>query len=474
MITGAGAKKALKKRKAYAPTPILLRGDFPEQNAFIQDPSRFIAAQCSRRSGKSNGLALRFFQTMERYPGSQCLYLSLTQESARGIFWPVLKELNDIHKLGCTFVDSRMTMTHPNGAVLKLMGADLKDFIKRLKGRKYPGIAIDEAQDFSSHLQSLIDDVLTPSIADYTDGWLALTGTPGPVPHGVFFDITQNAKFGFSLHKWTVLNNPYMPDPHRFIEDLKARREWKDDHPTLLREWKNQWVLDTKALWIQYEEKLNHYIEKPKSPMTYVFGIDLGFKDADAVAVVGWTEDSSDTYLVEEHIMAKQGITELMDTIKLLQTKYNPCKMVIDEGGLGKKIAEELRKRHAIPVEAADKARKQENVELLNDHLRLGKFKAKSGSRFAKDSYLVQIDWDKSTPNRIVIKKNPHSDIIDAVLYAFKESPAYSYQPDAPRPRPGTDAWARTQEDEMWERECQIAQEAAESRRRADSMGYDD
>ena len=158
---------------------IPIDASFPAQRPFVEDTSRYISAQCSRRAGKTNGLALRFFRTMERHPKSQCVYLGLTLESAREILWPVLLELNDKYKLGYTFLESKLTMKHPNGATLRLFGADMKNFIKRLKGRKYPGIGIDEAQDFGTHLQSLIDDVLTPSMADYADGWLAVsTVTP--------------------------------------------------------------------------------------------------------------------------------------------------------------------------------------------------------------------------------------------------------------------------------------------------------
>lgn len=476
MLTKAGAARALKKRQAYKPVPIILRGDFPAQNAFVEDTSRYIAAQCSRRSGKSNGLALRFFKTMEKYPKSQCLYLSLTQDSARGIMWPVLQELNEIHKLGCKFTESTMTMKHPNGSVLKLMGADLKNFIKRLKGRKFPGVAIDEAQDFGTHLKSLIDDVLTPSIADYADGWLAITGTPGPVPQGTFFNITHEKKYGFSNHYWTILENPYMPDPKAFIEDLKIKREWDKKNPTLRREWLNEWVLDTKSLWVQYDAAVNDYDTLPDIPgkkWNYILGIDLGFRDADALAVLAWSEDSPVTYLVEEVITAKQGITELVEQINVVNKKYDICKMVIDEGGLGKKIAEELRRRHAIPVEAADKLRKQENVEFLNDSLRLGKFKAKSKSRFVLDSYLVQIDWDKSTPNKIIIKKSPHSDIIDAVLYAFKESAAFAHQNVVEGPKYGSKEWAAKESEAMWEEAQKHFEEQAELMARLDGSGYD-
>ncbi len=365
--------------------------------------------------------------------------------------WPVLQEINDKYNLGCTFTEGKLLMKHPNGATLKLMGADMKNFIKRLKGRKYPAVGIDEAQDFGAHLQTLVDDVLTPSIADYSDGWLALTGTPGPVPQGYFFDVTKNGKYGYSHHEWTLLENPYMPNPGAFIEDLKAKREWDDQNPTLLREWKNQWVLDVQSLWVRYQASINHYIELPKANYTYALGIDIGFNDADALAVIAWSEDSPTTYLVEELITKKQGLTGLVDQVQNLRKKYDFCKMVIDEGGLGKKLAEEMRRRHAIPVHPADKNRKQESIEFLNDALRLGKFKAKSNSQFALDSYLIQIDWDKSTPNRIVIKKKPHSDIIDSVLYAFKESPAFSYATPVSGPKYGTKEWADAQEDSMWE-----------------------
>lgn len=437
---------------------------FPEQNEFIIDPARYLAAQCSRRGGKTNALAYRFFKTMEKHPGATCIYLALTRDSAFEIMWPVLHEINDKYQLGCEFTESKLIMTHPNGSRLRLLGADMKNFIKRLKGVKSPGIAIDEAQDFGTHLQSLVDDVLTPTMTDYKDSWLALTGTPGPVPQGYFFDITQNKRFGYSFHEWTLLDNPYLPDPEGFLADLIKKREWKDDNPTLLREWRNHWVLDVESLWIRYQESVNHYQQLPSGSWNYIVGIDIGFNDADAIAVLAYNENSPVTYLVEELITAKQGLTDLVHQIQYIQGKYDISKMVIDEGGLGKKLAEEMRRRHQIPVVAADKQRKQETVAFLNDALRLGKLKAKSASRFAKDSYIVQIDWDKSTPDKIVVKKTPHSDIIDAVIYAFKESPAYAFQVPEPPPKTGTKAWSKQQEDEMWEKEQEFHEKQREYR----------
>lgn len=436
-------------------TKLLVADNFPQQNAFIKDPARYIAAQCSRRAGKSNGLAYRYFITMEKYPKSTCIYLALTRDSARNIMWDVLKEIDDKYKLNCVFKESTLTMTHPNGSKLMLYGADMANFIRRLKGQKSPGIGIDESQDFGTHLESLINDVLTPMLVDYKDSWLAIVGTPGPVPQGRYFETTHNGMFGYSVHKWTLLDNPHIPEAEKFIADLIEKNRWEPNHPTLMREWYNQWVLDVDSLWIRYKADTNHYIELPThvKKWNYILGIDIGFKDADALAVLAWSEEDPNTYLVEEVITAKQDITSLIEQILSVSKRYDLYKMVIDQGGLGLKIAEEIRRRHAIPVEAADKKQKAENVAVLNDELRLGKFKAKSGSRFAQDSYLIQIDWIKSTPDKIVIKKEPHSDIIDAVLYAHKESYAFTHQKPKEKPKPGTKEWAEAQSNDMWEAE---------------------
>jgi hypothetical protein len=450
------AKELARRQQSAGSNVIPLDPSFPSQNNFVEDTSRFIDAQCSRRAGKSTGLGKRFFKTMQKHPKAKCFYLSLTRDSAKEIMWPVLQELNNMYKLNCTFIESKLTIIHPNGSKLQLYGADMKNFVKRLRGQKSPGIGLDEAQDFGTHLQSLIDDVLTPMLVDYEDGWLAITGTPGPVPQGYFFDVTQNKRYGYSHHEWDLLANPYLPDPRAFIDDIKKKSEWSDTHPTLLREWQNKWVLDVEALWIQYTSSKNHFQSLPKLPgnkkYSYILGVDWGFKDSDALAVLAYSDESPTTYLVEELVTPKQGITELTNQIQEIRTRYDISKIVMDEGGGGKKMAEEMRRQHGIPVEPADKVRKQETVEFFNDALRTGRFMAPKDSRFAKDSYLVQIDWEKSTPNKIIIKKNPHSDIIDAVIYGFKCSPAYAYEKPIEKAKIGTKEWAEAQQSEMWEK----------------------
>lgn len=430
--------------------PFSIRDEsFPAQDLFVNDPSQFIAALCTRRAGKTNALAFRFMRTMRKYPGSTSRYIALTRDSAKEIMWPVLQEINDRFKLNATFTESNLSMELPNKARLRLFGADMKNFIRRLKGVKSPAIALDEAQDFGPHIEQLIDDVLEPSLADYKDSWLALTGTPGPIPRGLFYEITQNGLHNYALHKWSLYQNPYMPDPKGFVERLKAKKGWDDRTPTLLREYGGQWVLDTESLLIRYKEDTNHYEQLPPASWNYILGIDIGFRDSDALAVIAWSERSPNIYLVEEAITARQDISSLVEGIVRLSKLYDISKIVMDTGGLGKKIAEELIRRHQIPIQAADKARKFENVAFLNDWLRQGKFKARKDSRFAGDSYQLQIDHERTTPDRLVVKKGFHSDIIDAVLYAFKESPAFTYQEPPKQHAYGSKEWAEEQVNDM-------------------------
>src|SRR5690606_29303744 len=110
----------------------------------------------------------------------------------------------------------------------------------------------------------------------------------------------------------------------------------------------------------------------------------------------------------------------------------------------------EIRRRKGIPIHAADKTRKMENVAFLNEALRLGNFKAKRDSRFAADSRHVQVDWEKSTPDRLVVKAGFHSDIIDAVLYPFKEARTYLNEYKEPLPKRGTPERGEIETEEFW------------------------
>lgn len=429
---------------------------FDKQLHFVNDPRPFKIAVCSRRSGKTVACAAHLVDVATNNKEVVCLYITLSRNNAKKLIWKEIEKINRLYKLGGIPDNTELSMTFPStGSVIYLSGAKDKSEIEKFRGLALKIVYIDECQSFRDYIEDLVDDILSPALMDYA-GTLVLIGTPGPIPAGYFHHCAEVSD-AWAKHGWTFFDNPFIPaKANKTHQELLARelkrRGVNMEDPSIQREFFGRWVLDSDSLWIHYDAKINHFTEMmPRVRYNYIMGIDLGYEDADAIAVIAWSEQDPNTYLVEEVVMKHQGITELVDQIKQLEAKYDVSKMVIDEGGLGKKLAEEMRRRHGVPVQPADKARKMENVAFLNDSLRTGKFKAKSASHFAQDSYLVEVDRAKSTPDRIKLSDKYHSDIIDAVLYAFRESPAFTYQAPKKGPKYGTKEWADAMENTMWD-----------------------
>lgn len=404
---------------------------FEEQAAFFRGPGpRFRTAVCSRRAGKTVGIVADMIDTCINEPGSLLLYLTITKQNARNIIWADINKVIEDYKLNCKIDNTRLAVKFPNGSRIAIEGVKDRTEIEKYRGWKLKKGYIDECQSFKPYLKELIKDVITPALRDLR-GNLYLTGTPGPVPAGTFFEYSQNKNW--DNHHWTAFNNPHMHNPPKLdlnltLEEERMLFEIDENDPGYQRETYGIWVEDLDSLVFKFRNERNVYKELPKEgAWYYIFGIDIGYEDADAIAVLGYNTHEKKVYLIEEDVVRKQDITSLVERIKDLKEYYNPIKMVMDAGALGKKIQEELNLRHGLIIDAAEKSRKVEFIELLNDDLRRGKFQAFSKSIFEDDCTRVQ--WDRESkirnPERPKISTVYHSDICDAVLYAWRECRHY-------------------------------------------------
>lgn len=450
---------------------------FKEQLEFVQDASMFKTAVCSRRAGKTIACAADLIDTALKHEGVVCLYITLSRKNAKRIIWPELTKINKAFRLGGNPNESDLSLTFPNGSVVYVSGAKDKSEIENFRGLPLKKVYIDESQSFRSYIQDLIDDVISKALFDYA-GTLCLIGTPGLVPAGYFFETTQSTSW--KHYHWTMFQNPHLEKKSgkTVMELVQADCERMGvtlEHPKIQRECYGRWVVDTESLIFAYSAEKNDYERIPEQAgkWEYVIGVDVGHDDADAIAVIGWHTAIKEAYLVEEFIKRKQGITELADEIESRIAKYDPLKVVMDTGGLGKKIAEEIRKRRALPIRAAEKARKMEYIELLNDAMRTRKFYAKSDSAFAQDCFLVEKDKDKSRVDKTVVSDKYHSDICDAVLYAYRESLHWLYEPAPDNPPAGTPEWLKKQEEEM-QAEAERRLEEEKEMENYSEMGWSD
>lgn len=438
---------------------------FSHQLGLIQDPADFATACCSRRSGKTLACAADLVDTAQKRPGIVCLYITLSRASAKRIIWPELLKINRDYQLDGIPNIADLSLTFPNGSVIYCSGAKNKSEIEKFRGLPIALCYIDEAQSFGSFIEDLIDDVISKALYDY-NGRLRVTGTPSPIPSGYFYDICEGDKSStWGHHYWTMIQNPWLhkksgKTPMELIERDMKRKGVSIEDPTIQRECFGRWITDSNVLVFRYNRDINSFIELPEvtggGQWNYIFGIDIGFDDADAIAVIAYHDHVKEAYLVEEIIKTKQGVTDLANQIDALVKKYNPISMVMDAGGLGKKINEEFSRRFSLGIKAAEKSRKFEYIELLNDALRTKKFYAREKGRFAEDSQRVEWNKDKSTGDRLVVSDRFHSDITDAVLYAFRESLHFLADDLPTKIVAGSPEWMKKQEEEMEEAALQM------------------
>lgn len=424
---------------------------FKEQLEFIEDKAYYATAVCSVRAGKTIACAVDLITTALKRERVVCLYITLARANAKRIIWPELLHLNQEFNLGGRVNETELSIKFQNGSVIYASGAKDRSEIEKFRGLALALCYIDECQAFRDYIRDLVDEVIAKRLFDYA-GRLRLIGTPGPVPVGYFYECSQSKEW--SHHYWTMFENPWLQtksgQSHQEILERELKRKGVSiEDPSIQRECFGKWTYDPNSLVFRYEAAKNHFEKVPEAEKwTYVFGIDLGFEDADAIAVIGWNEASPTAYLVEERIKNKQGITELALEIEKLIHVYNPDRIIMDTGGLGKKIAEEIQRRYSLPIMAAEKVRKFEFIELLNDAMRTNRFMAKKNSRFAQDCQLVQ--WDKEA-TQLKILDSYHSDICDAVLYGFREAHHWLWEKKPVRPVVGTPDWLLEQEREMEE-----------------------
>ena len=410
---------------------------FGKQRAAILSKHKRKVKVCGRRSGKTVGDAIELLLGAMEPPIVPELYVTLTRGNAKEIIWPDLLRINAEYQLGFKIREGLLELVSPIGVQIQLRGAHTATEIEKYRGKKFKKAIIDEAGSFPDRvIRPLIQDVIRPALTDY-DGAYTLTGSPPPLRRGFFYECWKGALAeGREQHHWTVKENERFPaflagqSVDQILADICKEFGWTPAHPTFRREYLGEDVEDREALLFEFGPA-NAYVELPKaSTWRYVLAWDLGYEDNMAVAVLGWPVNTRTVYLVDEWNTNHVDITDAANEVKRLVAIYHPQSLVIDQGALGKLVAEEVRRRHQLPVKPADKVQKGAHIALLNAALRKGELLAKADSVFADECALVRKD-PEALANGGKLQELPaskggfHGNMTDAVLYGWRECRAY-------------------------------------------------
>jgi hypothetical protein len=239
-----------------------------KQLALVRDAALYIIVLCSRRAGKTYGLACLALLTALRRPRQNILYVGLSKPHARKFLWnevwcPLLDGLGIPHKR----LEDEMTTTFPNGSVMYVSGTDDVRHIESFLGNRLNLAIVDEAQSQADAvLVPLTTRILPNALLDDMDnpGKLIMSGTIPEVDAGEFMRRWREGVW--SQHGWNRFENPHLKDQTKALRAyLDANPGLSEESPEVQREWFGEFKFDPTATAYRYIESLNSYVhEQPR------------------------------------------------------------------------------------------------------------------------------------------------------------------------------------------------------------------
>lgn len=149
---------------------------YKPREAFLpyhSNTKRYAVTVAHRRAGKTVARLNKIIKEAITGPkDGRYGYLCPTYTQAKDIAWNYLKHYTSpLLEHGGTKNEAELSVTLPNGAIIRLYGAESYD---RMRGLYFNGVALDEAQDIPP---VALTQVILPALAD-RKGWLDAAGTP--------------------------------------------------------------------------------------------------------------------------------------------------------------------------------------------------------------------------------------------------------------------------------------------------------
>jgi hypothetical protein len=415
----------------------------PKQRAFVQDPARRKVALCSRRAGKSHGILAWLLDGALEDPGGLSVYVARSKGDARRILQPA------IDYFAGRYPELQLKLREIDNQLLLVVGltrhsiwlAGCKDSseVGKFRGSKYKRVAIDESQEYGAFLRELVTDAFEPALIDKA-GHLLLAGTPSPIPAGLFYEAsTGDGSPQWPTHHWTIFDNPHIPNAEDEVRMFCATYGLNKDAPTYRREYLGQWVRDMGALVYPYSANVNGITLDDVPPLDhYLLAIDVGFVDATAFTVLGFRHDFPEVYVLRSVSMTGLIPSAVAAHAERHRDEFGQgLQIVIDEGGLGKGYAEEMRQRYGVGCVAAEKTKKRAFQEIVQGELRSGTIKIVTGSCTQLVDEMSLLQW---APGRASEDPRFDNHCCDSLLYGVRAARAW-YRPELEPPKPGSPEW---------------------------------
>jgi len=408
----------------------------PWQLRLFRDPAELRIADAGRRAGKTTEFGVELLDVCQRKRNARAAFFAKSEVDARDLIWQDLWALIDEYQLGAT---SRGSMLHfPNGSSLRITGAkDPGEAQRRFRGRGYDLVVGDECQ-LLPWLKDMVQKAIRPALLrGGRRGRLLLGGTPGEIPGmGYWEEICAGQHGEWSPHTATIRDNPVFAGIVE-AELAKAARELGGPlSPVYRREYLRERVMpdETSGLVYRYNPALNGFAGPPRGGRWWiVVGVDLGSRhDTNGIVVIGVTDAApGKAWLLDEYLAPlRMPLPELARQIRARQRfRLAPVieaeavvleATVIDEGGLGGMIADDLnRPPYELGVMAANKGHVLAGSDAINGALLGGTLMIPAESQLAQDLTMLRWDPEELERGKRKLAKVPHSDLEPPLRYVW-------------------------------------------------------
>ena len=149
------------------------------------DAHRFSVLVAHRRFGKTVGVINHLLRDalITRKKAARYGYIAPYRNQAKSIAWDYLKHYSAVVP-GVKFNEGELSVDYPNGARIRLFGADNAE---ALRGLYFDGVVLDEVADMKPEVWG---EIVRPALSD-RKGWAVFIGTPKG--QNLFFELYNRA-----------------------------------------------------------------------------------------------------------------------------------------------------------------------------------------------------------------------------------------------------------------------------------------
>jgi len=409
------------------------------QLSLHDDPIQFRAAHPGRRSGKSEMIPRSaVLALMDASYGETIVIGAESQKKAKMLHWAGINALAKRYKIPITPNSQEGAWNAPWGARILFWGMADKGAAELLRGFAVAAAYFDEVATYASMLPNLVLNVMEPCLAT-TGGPLTLAGTPSLTRSGPWFDICSGKTPGWSVHHWTLRENPFWKNPKfktvdAYLAYVRERNEWDEDSTTYQREYMGRFVDDTSAQVFKFTRDRNVRPLPPgydRTTWVHTMGVDFGYSpDPCAWVVLASPPHEKTTYVIHAEARLELSQDQAADVTRELVEQYKPSQVVGDVNGAGKGYVEVYNKRYGARANAyiqnAQKAEKLVQIDVVNTELRTGRLVVADGLAEDLASQMESLPWKDQH------RKAPHpeypDDMCDAMRYALIAHKAYAHE----------------------------------------------